>query len=404
MRNATACLLGGASIVAAGCASLGPTVDPSRPTALMQERDARMSALEMRQRVDALVPSMLSFVEETTDRVRSETSDPAIRRRALLLKIDALPVVYRAAFQTDPLAAALDLWLLSYQLENCLEEGIGPCDFGPQQPIAREAARAQREELDGLFAKVSANPEATVRDRELVRSTALRYPLEDEASIRRRRTMTEELLKAMDVEGIGAFDVIGDVSTTLANLTTRLNLYLGDATRLGRWQAELLVGDLAEDLARRAETGDVLTNLDRVTDSVESAARTLEIESLNALMDRPLDLVRDERQALLADIDRQRVLTLEYLTGERQATVDALLEGVRAERVATLAQIRQERLETLEEIERLRRDTLTDGGAVGVRLVDHLVWRLAQLVVGLLLLATLLAWLVLRTARREGHT
>jgi hypothetical protein len=359
-----------------------------------------MSALEMRQRVDALVPSILSFVEETADRVRSETSDPAIRRRALLFKIDALPVVYRAAFQIDPLAAALDLWLLSYQLENCLEEGIGPCDFGPQQPIAREAARAQREGLDGLFARVSANPEATVRDRELVRSTARRYPLEDEGSIRRRRTMTEELLKAMDVEGIGAFDLMGDVSATLANLTTRLNLYLGDATRLGRWQAELLV----EDLAGRAETGRVLTNLDRVTDSVESAARTLEIENLNALMDRPLDLVRDERQALLADVDRQRVLTLEYVTGERQATVDALLEGVRAERMATLAQIRQERLETLEEIERLRQDTLTDAGAEGIRLVDHLVWRLAQLVVGLLLLAAFLAWLLLRTARRGGHT
>jgi hypothetical protein len=35
--------------------------------------------------------------------------------------------------------------------------------------------------------------------------------------------------------------------------------------------------------------------------------------------------------------------------------------------------------------------------------VDHLVWRLAQLVVGLLLLAALLAWLVLRTAWREKH-
>jgi hypothetical protein len=215
--------------------------------------------------------------------------------------------------------------------------------------------------------------------------------------------MTQELLKAMDAEGVGAFDVIGDVSTTLANLTTRLNLYMGDATRLGRWQAELLVEDLTDDLARRAEAGRVLTNLDRVTTSAETVARTLELESVSALLDRPLDLVSEERQALLADVDRQRVESLEYLTGEREAAVAALLEGVRAERVATLAQIRQERLETLVEIERLRRDTLTDAGIEGIRLVDHLIWRVAQLLAGLLLLAALLAWVVLRAARRQEH-
>jgi hypothetical protein len=32
-------------------------------------------------------------------------------------------------------------------------------------------------------------------------------------------------------------------------------------------------------------------------------------------------------------------------------------------------------------------------------MIDHLVWRLAQLLTGVLLLAALLAWLVLRTGR-----
>jgi len=369
----------------------------------MQERDARMSALEMRQRVDAVVPSMLAFVEQTSDRVRAEAREPAVRRRALLLKIDVLPVVYRAAFQTDPLAAALDLWLLSYQLEDCLEAGRGPCDFGSQQPIAREAARAQRVELEELFARLTMNPEATARDRDLVRATARRYPLQEEGSIRRRRTMTEELLKAMDVQGVGAFDVIGDVSTTLANLTSRLNLYLGDATRLGRWHAELLVGDLAEELAHGTQLERVLGDLDRVTDSVESAATTLRPDALNALMERPLGLVSDERRALLADVERQRVLTLDHLTAERRALVEDLLRGVEAERVATLAQIRQERLETLVELERLRRATIADAGAEGIRLVDHLFWRLIQLLVGLLLLAGFVGWALLRTARRQKY-
>ncbi len=94
---------------------------------------------------------------------------------------------------------------------------------------------------------------------------------------------------------------------------------------------------------------------------------------------------------------------LDTLSAERQAAVEDLLAGVRAERVATLAQIRQERLETLDEMERLRRDTLTDAGIEGIRLVDHLIWRLAQLLGGLLLLAALLGWLLLRMVRRGGQ-
>jgi hypothetical protein len=286
----------------------------------MAALDARMSAVEMRQRVDGLVPPLLAFVEETTNRIRAESTDPAIRRRALQLKIDALPVVYRVAFQTDPLAAALDLWLLSYQMEGCLEAGVGPCDFGPLQPMVVEAAKRQRE---------------------------------------------EELLKAMNVESVGAFDVIGDVSTTVAQLSSRLNLYMGDAARLGRWHAELL----AEDLARWPEIARALEDLDRLTDSVGTVAGTLEPENLNALIDRPLELVEKEREIVLADVDRQRVLTLQYVTAEREAVVEALVELVHAERMAMMAQVRQERLETLVEVERIRRDPgrwAPPGGATGL--------------------------------------
>ena len=111
------------------CSTLAPKTDPARPTALMKEAGATMSPVEMRQRVDDLVPPLLASIEQTLDRVRLESQEPEVRRRALLLKIDTVPVVYRAAFQTDPLAAATDLWLLSYQMEECLAVGTGPGSF-----------------------------------------------------------------------------------------------------------------------------------------------------------------------------------------------------------------------------------------------------------------------------------
>jgi hypothetical protein len=395
MRIAVTPVFAVALALAGGCAGLVPRSDPSRPTALMEDAGAKMSAIEMRQRVDAMVPPFLAFVEQTADRIRAETSDPEIRRRALRLKIDMVPLIYRAAFQADPLAAALDIWLLSYQMEDCLEAGTGPCNFGPLQPLAREAARRLREAFDQLFQQTSLNREALDRGRELVRETASRHPLEEEGSIRLRHTITEELAEAMDVEGLGAFDVLGDVSITLTNLTNRLNFYIDDVARLGRWHAELL----AEDMATWPMVERALTDLDRLTDSANSVATALEPEGLNALVDRPLDLIQAERQVVLAEVDRQRMLTLQYLSEEREATLEFLLESVQAERTATLAQVRQERIETLLEIERLRRALIADGGTEGFRLVDHLIWRLAQLLGGLLLLAAILAGLVLRLRR-----
>ena len=93
-----------------------------------------------------------------------------------LYEIDAIPVVYRAAFQPDPLAAVMDLWLLAYQMEACLAAGTGPCDLGDQQPLVREAGRAQREELERQLKKAAIHPEAFRRFQKRIQETAARYP------------------------------------------------------------------------------------------------------------------------------------------------------------------------------------------------------------------------------------
>jgi hypothetical protein len=357
----------------------------------MKKTGATMSSVELRHRVDDMVPPLLASIEQTTDRVRARAEDPEVRRRALLLKIDAVPVVYRAAFQPDPLAALLDLWLLTYQMEECLDAGTGPCALGEQQPIARAAGRAQRQAFEAEVEKAATNPEALAASRTRVQETARRYPLTDEGAIARRRTMTVELARAMGAESRDAFAVIGDVSMTLTGLSSRLNTYIGDAGRLGRWHAELLV----EDLVLRPEITGSVADLHRMADSVDEAAGALDPAVFAALLDRPLALIPEERQAVLADIDRQRALTLEYLTAERIAA----LETVREERVATMAQLHQERVEAMEEVDVLRHKFVEDSVVQAFRVVDHMVWRLAQLLVGSMLLAALLAWVVLRTGR-----
>jgi hypothetical protein len=391
-----ACTLG------SGCASLAPKTTPGRATPLMVDLGAQRTALDLRQRADALVPVMMSSVELMADRVRAEATTPEIRRRALQFKIDLVPVVFEAGFRPDPVAAGMDLWLLSYQIAGCVEAGAGICDFGPQQATARTAAEQQRAALDRLFEEVSLSRTALATERQLVLDAARRHPLRDQESLRQRTAITTELEQAFKVTPKDPFELIADVSTTLRSLSSRLNLYIEEATRLGRWQAELL----AEDISGWPTVERTLGDVNRATASVERLSGTLDPDFMNGLVDRTIEAIGRERVAAIGDVDRQRELTLQYLTSQREALVNDAITGLTAaldaQRVAATADLRRERIEMLAAVDQLRGRLLADGFVEGRQLVDYFIWRLAALLAAAMVLAAVLAWLVKRLGSRPG--
>ena len=80
-----------------------------------------VSAAELRAMVNALADRFADQIEETADRIGTATKDPAVRRRALAFKIDAVPAVYTAAYRADPLTALVDVWALAFQADQYLE-------------------------------------------------------------------------------------------------------------------------------------------------------------------------------------------------------------------------------------------------------------------------------------------
>jgi hypothetical protein len=61
-----------------------------------------ISTAELRIRVNDLADRLAGRLETMADQIATETTDRTIRRRALLLKVDAIPAVYTAAYRTDP--------------------------------------------------------------------------------------------------------------------------------------------------------------------------------------------------------------------------------------------------------------------------------------------------------------
>jgi hypothetical protein len=367
-----------------------------RQTDLMEKSGAvSMSATELRIRVSALADRMAARLEGAADRIRAETGDRAVRRRALLVKIDTIPAVYAAAYRTDPLVAALDLWALALQLSDYVEGGAGRDAFGPQQPLAREAARDLLADADAVLEGMASRAELYTRARARLAAWVAQHPVRDTFSARPSvAAFRAELREEKD-----AFAAVGAVSETVESLSERMNTYAAQLPRQVRWQAELLVTDVA------GENGveDALQDLDALGEASRQASRLMaQVPDTPEQGASLLEAVARERRAMLAAVDRQRMQTLEYVTAERNSVLAAL----RDERIALTATLRTERIETLAEMDSIK-SRAVDTSLAGLReIVDHALLRAGLLLAGLMIVAAALGlisyWLTVGRRRASS--
>jgi hypothetical protein len=379
-----------ALLVASACA---PKVSRRQTDVMKQTGTVSVSAAVLRVGVNDLVDRFAGRIEQSADRIVEQAETDAVRRRALALKLDAIPVVYTAGYRADPLSAAIDVWVLAFQFRQYVETGAGQTAFGPQQPLLRETARDQLADVDAVMRTIAIRPEHFDRARPQVEQWAAGHPIEHSFA---GRTSGASLLTSLRSDDKDAFLVVGEVSDTLENVSERLNTYAVHLPKQARWQAELLAVEMT--------TGPPLARTFADVRDVGTAARhaTGVLEGIPALLDAQRGLLAFERRAVLDGVDGQRRQTLalltEYVTAERLALVTA----VRDERLATIAAVQQERLATIAAVDTMRKVTL-DSSLAGLReLVDYTIWRVAMLVAGLMILGLVLGVVAVRLTLGHG--
>jgi hypothetical protein len=357
--------------------------------------EVTVSAAELRAMVNALADRFAGQIEQTADRIGATTKDPAVRRRALVFKIDAVPAVYTAAYRADPLTSFVDVWALAFQMDQYLRDGAGGDSFGTGQGVAQDSARELVAEAD-LVGRRAALPGAFDRARADVLGWAGRNPVLYTLS---SRPSCATFAAERRAEGRDAFVAIGAVSDTVEAVSERLNTYAALEPKLARWQAELLLSESAGERSLETALGDV--------GSLGSAARRAE-----ALLDRAPELagatsvaravIAEERHAALDSVNAQRLATLEYATSERLAVLAALRE----ERIATLSALRQERIEGLREVDAIKTRAVETAVAGLKDVVDYAIWRLAGLLLAFLVAAAALGTVSYRltVGRRRATT
>jgi hypothetical protein len=327
----------GAGLLGRVTSAFAPNV-ARRQTEIMEKGGGvRMSAADLRARVNDLADRLAGGLERTADRISAEARDPEVRRRALAFKADAIPAVYTAAYRADPLVAAVDTWGLAFQVREYIETGAGRDAFGAQQPMARAEARDLLAAADASVRGMAASPKVFDAARVKVQGWTAKHPIERAIS---SRSSVAPVLAEWRSADRDAFFAVGEVTDTIQNISERLNTYAAQMPRQLRWQAELLIAELADE---------------------------------------------------------------HDVPGLLGAAGQAVREVLAAERVAALAALRQERIETLTALEALQGRAVESVVPRLRSVVDYALWRLAVLLTVLMLSAATLGVLVYRlTAGRLG--
>lgn len=262
--------------------------------------------------------------------------------------------------------AWIDSRVLTYQMRDYFETGVGKDQFGELQPLALAATHFLEDELQRAaeLAGQKARPELDAGIREF----ATEHPLTNPYFF--RRSPVEVLAKYLGQDQVSGLQAAGSMTELLEDMSQRLNIYAELLPRAGRWQAELMLAEMA-DPDRSAIYLEILNQLEAM-------------ETLNTFLIGVPNLLEGEREILLEAVDQQRAAFENALERYVASATDQMLTGIRPEREAAMADL--ERIFNAEIGDAVTRlDSSIHAAVVDIdgaleRAVNQLFVRLLQLV------------------------
>ena len=293
------------------------------------------------------------------------TDDPVTVANAMRFRTAAVSEVRRAALRINPIAAAVDSWVLQVQLRTFFRDGDGTEALGDRAEVVDRMLAAIGMDLDVALDRM-------LLDRDLAESLILDLASEHaitSLTIARPSAISpvareDDRLRTL-MDSVATFEFIAGAAYH------RLGSALDDFPQDLRWQADLAVRQLLDDesvdqalssldlldLEMQAVHGairEIPVSLEDKGDSIVASIERLSQDAMDEVtevvddgFDRMLVLVQQERVAVQEDFERQRLETIEILQLERELVLaavgeerEALVRGVAAERDNTMDALR----------------------------------------------------------------
>ncbi len=332
-----------------------------------------LTATQLRELVLQFADEFAQAVELTADSVRAAVDDPVLRYQALLLKSTAVRHMRQAALISDPLLGLVDVWLYAVQLRMFVESPqVGYGGFGDEHRSMALEVLGRMEGRGAELATKTVGAERVEQFEPRLHEFAALHPV-DPLTLGRTSIMAADSAVLRPVGG-GVGGAMAATYWSMRDVADRAEAIDASLGKELRWNIELL----AHDLARMPVVDSTLTSVRSSLDRLATLADTLPM-LVSGERTAVLDALHVELSDLTAAIEAMRLETLGAVSAERVA----VLEAVARERVALLDAITLERMATLAAVDSI----LTGAIDHSEQLVDHIVWRLVQvLAVGLVLL------------------
>lgn len=298
--------------------------------------------------------------EEAADEIMSKTNNALIKSNALQWKINVIPKAMGSLVILDPVAAGIDLYALSIQMNNFFTIGNGKELFGNQQSVAIRASENILKEIRSLTDSFR-SPENRIKTEQQLQEWARENPIEN-ISFNRRSTL-EVLAKALGSQSYTLGETVGTMAEGVYDIRRQMAIYTAFLPKYMKWQVQLSAYEfLSDSLAERS-----FNYLDRIVRSTEEITSTVK--------ESP-DLLREIQLSTYAEINKQLLITLNTIKEERKL----ILSYVDSARIVSLENINKQRLESFDKVEKITKGAIIQSSLIADDIVDKIFIRLLILV------------------------
>ncbi|EGQ7838371.1 chemotaxis protein [Vibrio parahaemolyticus] len=319
-----------------GCSLLEVKIDSQTVPLTKQELNMRILTREYALQFFAQVEQAADVLQEQYD-----PNDKVNQSYVLLWKINAEEGLQAAAYQVSPMAALIDTWVFTHQMNQFYATGAGRDIFATDE--AKQVSAHLANEVDQL-AQSLLKKEVYDKTKLFVADFVRQYPFADLSMI--RTPAYRAWLEANQISEEDAVTTLGTMPEALGDVSDRLSLVSEQTPKIMTWKAQLLALNSSASIEK---VNAALNSLQVTADSMRDF-----IDNNPEYMRYLAEQMAVELQPLVDDIDQKTEARLSQLGEERQA----LEEMVARERQEIALIITHEREKFAQDIDRVSQEVV----------------------------------------------
>ncbi len=319
-----------------GCSLLEVKIDSQTVPLTKQELNMRILTREYALQFFAQVEQAADVLQEQYD-----PNDKVNQSYVLLWKINAEEGLQAAAYQVSPMAALIDTWVFTHQMNQFYATGAGRDIFATDE--AKQVSAHLANEVDQL-AQSLLKKEVYDKTKLFVAGFVKQYPFADLSMI--RTPAYRAWLEANQISEEDAVTTLGTMPEALGDVSDRLSLVSEQTPKIMTWKAQLLALNSSASIEK---VNAALNSLQVTADSMRDF-----IDNNPEYMRYLAEQMAVELQPLVDDIDQKTEARLSQLGEERQA----LEEMVARERQEIALIITHEREKFAQDMDRVSQEVV----------------------------------------------